>query len=165
MQAEVDAKQASQAEEESMHPSWKAKKAQSSGIVGFQGKKVVFGGDDGDDVKPRVVKEGQASASGANRSLISAPTPAAKTDLHPSWQAKKAQTSGIVAFKGKKLVFGEDDEDASGCDGFQNSKKLGSRKRPFTQVDQKPKEDKAQMKKHRRRGAAVDFKGSKKVFF
>jgi len=82
-----------------VHPSWAAKKRQSTTIAKFEGKKIKFG-DDGGSVnssKPAYVPP-----------VVKAPPSAAPAEkLHPSWAAKQNQKSSIQAFQGKKVVFGD----------------------------------------------------------
>ena len=68
--------------EEKLHPSWQAKKIlPKASIVGFQGKKILFG-------------EESKAVSKIKKEVV-----------HPSWQAKKDDKANIVEFKGTKIVF------------------------------------------------------------
>ena len=80
--------------ESNLHPSWAAKRKQSS-ISEFSGKKIKFDDDGGSaaQTEPRPLQPKKA------------PAPAG---LHPSWAAKK-EKQGIQSFAGKKTVFGDDD--------------------------------------------------------
>ena len=49
--------------------------------------------------------KGQSTSEGALRNAYAG----SSSNLHPSWAAKKDQQKGIQQFKGKKIVFGDDD--------------------------------------------------------
>merc|ERR1719419_1301420 len=80
-----------------LHPSWAAKRKQSS-ITEFAGKKIKFGDDDATSATPA------APAPRTPKPLAPAPVKAPDSNLHPSWAAKK-QHQGIQKFEGKKMVF------------------------------------------------------------
>jgi len=82
-----------------VHPSWAAKKRQSTTIAKFEGKKIKFG-DDGGSVN--------ASKTAYVSPVVKAtPSAAPAEKIHPSWAAKQNQKSSIQAFQGKKVVFGD----------------------------------------------------------
>ncbi|KAJ3045781.1 hypothetical protein HDV00_007907 [Rhizophlyctis rosea] len=86
----------SKQQDESLHPSWQAKKLQKASAVPFAGKKVVFGDDGGE------TKGGGGGGKDAS----------AQESLHPSWEAKRkakeAQAKIMSQAKPTKITFGDD---------------------------------------------------------
>lgn len=78
--------------DESVHPSWKAKRKQT-GLLDFKGKKVKFGGEDNE------VTQTNVNNASTNKDT---------SDLHPSWVAKQKLKPTITAFKGSKITFDDD---------------------------------------------------------
>ncbi|KAL3900538.1 MAG: hypothetical protein SGCHY_001269 [Lobulomycetales sp.] len=72
--------------DESLHPSWAAKKRGSAGITAFQGNKIVFGAE-------------ESSAPTVKKQKVT------EEALHPSWTAKKNAQAGIKEFQGSKIIF------------------------------------------------------------
>ncbi|XP_034253143.1 uncharacterized protein DDB_G0290685 [Thrips palmi] len=74
-------------EDETLHPSWAAKRRQKISLNSPQGKKIVF-------------KDNQTT--GLN-------VPSSKDEtLHPSWAAKRSQKVSLDSFQGKKIKFDDD---------------------------------------------------------
>ena len=85
------------------HPSWEAKKKQTT-ITNFSGKKISFDDDDGVKEEPKAVKEiepPKVEKKGAKKQDFS--------KKHPSWiireELKKKPKAVITEFKGKKMTF------------------------------------------------------------
>jgi hypothetical protein len=80
-------------------------------------------------LKKSTVKAPDNSKAGSNkRKAKDAGDEASTENLHPSWVAKKAQKPVIADFQGKKVVFGDDDED-------DNAKSGGSQRGSRTAED------------------------------
>ncbi|KAJ3409227.1 hypothetical protein HDV05_004543 [Chytridiales sp. JEL 0842] len=101
-------------EDEKLHPSWAAKKAQKPVIAEFVGKKIVFG-EDSEDIKAVVdnsAKEVGGRKRGSETEVVAKKKPKVDYEnLHPSWAAKKMQADAMASLqgKGKKIVFNDDD--------------------------------------------------------
>ncbi|KAJ3074856.1 hypothetical protein HDU98_010036 [Podochytrium sp. JEL0797] len=92
--------EAGAAGEESLHPSWAAKRAQKMQIAAVPvGKKITFG----EEEKGGVAKKGADKKPAA---------PVVEENLHPSWAAKKKQSMAMGHSSGKKVVFGDDADSA-----------------------------------------------------
>ncbi|KAJ3215657.1 hypothetical protein HK099_006258, partial [Clydaea vesicula] len=143
---------------ESLHPSWKAKKAQAPVIKDFVGKKITFGDD--------VTEESFTVQNTNNNHSIKLPAngkniisqPKIVENLHPSWQAKKSQNLGIVSFTGSKITF-DDDDDIKADDESKTT--AISNKRSFHQIEDNKSKIKKVVKK---RGIVTEFKGKKIKF-
>jgi len=102
-----------------LHPSWEAKKAAQKMVLTGTGKKVVFGDDGSTEVvlPPKrerpIAKDGGESnrpekkPKKTNHEIPNTKTPAKVpgSGLHPSWEARKKATAGILPSAGKKITF------------------------------------------------------------
>ncbi|XP_053960520.1 uncharacterized protein LOC128864783 [Anastrepha ludens] len=99
---------------EGFHPSWEAKKKFKAVIGSFQGKKIKFEDGANNDVgvtyqnnNESVGKESQYKKQLTAKKIESKSD---DKDLHPSWAAKQKFKTAITDFKGKKIIFDEDEK-------------------------------------------------------
>jgi hypothetical protein len=82
--------------DETLHPSWQAKKANTAAILPASGTKIVFGDE--------IAMEGNLPRQKSQKAK-----PAEATEkLHPSWEAKRqaqALQAKLLSVKPQKIVF------------------------------------------------------------